>query len=188
MDNGPLTAGESYTEGMPKRIIKRVMPDHLRIREHRHLRVFGALLHDPNLWHLNRRSVAGAFAVGLFMAWVPVPFQMILAAAAAIGLGVNLPIAVILVWITNPFTVAPLFFTAYTVGTWVLGTTASQFQFELSFEWLMNEMGARWKPLLLGCFLMGSVSGVTGYFAIRILWRWHVVRQWEQRKLKRQAR
>ena len=39
------------------------MPDHKLIREHKHLRIFGSMLHDPNLFHLNRRSVAGAFAV-----------------------------------------------------------------------------------------------------------------------------
>ena len=78
---------------MPKKFIKRLMPNHRTIREHKHLRFLGSLLHDPNLWHLNRRSASGAFAVGLFMAWVPVPFQMLLGAIGAIAFRVNLPLS-----------------------------------------------------------------------------------------------
>ncbi|MCB1903170.1 MAG: DUF2062 domain-containing protein, partial [Gammaproteobacteria bacterium] len=76
---------------MPKQIIKRFAPDHEVIRNHKHLRIFGNLLHDPNLWHMNRRSVSGAFAVGLFWAFIPIPMQMVAAAAIAIIARVNLP-------------------------------------------------------------------------------------------------
>ena len=65
---------------MPKKTIKKLMPDHQKIKSNKHLQIFGDLLHNGNLWHLNRRSVAKAFAVGLFFAFVPVPFQMVLAA------------------------------------------------------------------------------------------------------------
>ena len=82
---------------MPRHLIKRYSPDHEKIRNHKHVKVFGKLLHDPNLWHLNRRSVSGAFGVGLFWAMIPMPFQMIAAAATAIGLRTNLPLSVVLV-------------------------------------------------------------------------------------------
>ena len=67
---------------MPKRLIKQWMPDSHTIRSNRCISLFGNLLHDPNLWHLNRRSVSGGVAVGLFMTFVPVPFQMFFAAAS----------------------------------------------------------------------------------------------------------
>lgn len=65
---------------MPRKFIKRFMPDHDVIKRQKALRVFGNVLYNPNLWCLNRRSAAGAFAVGLFMAFVPLPSQMIMAA------------------------------------------------------------------------------------------------------------
>jgi uncharacterized protein (DUF2062 family) len=173
---------------MPKKFIKRIMPDHNKIRNHKHLRIFGSLLHDPNLWHLNRRSVAGAFGVGLFMAFVPVPFQMVLAAAAAIPLRVNLPLSIGLVWITNPLTMPPMFYGTYKLGSWLMGTPPSSFHFELSFEWLARELGAKWEPFLLGCFVAGVISSLLGYGLIRLLWRWHIVRAYQERKRRRALR
>jgi uncharacterized protein (DUF2062 family) len=170
---------------MPKKFIKRYMPDHKVIREHKHLRIFGTLLHDPNLFHLNRRSVAGAFAVGLFFAWVPVPFQMVLAAALAIPLRVNLPISVALVWTSNPITMPPLFYFAYVLGTWILGVRETNFHFELTFEWLGSGLLAIWQPFLLGCFVMGVTSSLLGYVLIRLLWRLSIVRKLKKKNLLR---
>ncbi len=167
---------------MPKRFIKRYLPDHRRIREHKHLRVFGTRLHDPNLWHLNRRSVAGAFAVGLFCAFLPIPMQMVVAAAAAIVFRVNLPVSVVLVWITNPLTMAPIFYFAYRLGAWVIGQPSQVVPAGFSFEQLLDGLGAVWFPLLLGCFLLGSVSAVVGYFGVRGLWRLYVIRQWRRKR------
>lgn len=166
-----------------KRLIKRHMPSHHVIRNHQQLRFFGKLLHDPNLWHLNRRSVSGAFAVGCFNAWVPVPFQMVLSAAAAILCRVNLPISVALVWITNPVTMPPIFYFAYVVGTWFLGVPVREVEFEISLAWLGAELGAIWKPFLLGCLICGLVSSALGYATMRGLWRLTVVRNLRARRL-----
>jgi len=76
---------------MAKKFIKRYLPDPKKIRNNKNLKIFGKLINDPNLWHLNRYSVSAAFSVGLFIAFVPVPFQMALAAAIAILVRSNLP-------------------------------------------------------------------------------------------------
>lgn len=174
---------------MPRKLIKRYFPDCGRIRESHKLRsIFGTLLHDPNLWHLNRHSVAGAFAVGLFCAFIPFPGQMVIAAAAAVFWRVNLPISVAVVWISNPVTIPPMFYAAYKVGERVLGREPGPFELELSLEWLTSEFAEVWLPLVIGCAIVGSLSAVTGYFLVRIYWRLHVAKSWEQRKLKRAMR
>lgn len=173
---------------MPKKFLKRWMPDHEKIRNNRQLnRLFGALLHDPNLLHLNRRSVSGAFFVGLFMAFVPLPSQMVFAAAVAIWWRVNLPISVGLVWITNPITIPPMFYFAYKIGAWVLHTPVQDWHFELSWQWLTHDLLPLWEPFLLGCFICGMGGGVAGYFLIRLLWRINIVKQWSARKRRRSA-
>lgn len=173
---------------MAKKLIRRFMPDIHTIRTHRYLQFFGKLLHDPNLWHLNRRSVSGGVAAGLFMGFVPVPFQMIPAAALAILFRLNLPITVALVWVTNPITMPPVFYFCYKVGTWVLGRPEKHFTFELTWHWLGTELVRIWEPFLLGCFIVGLISGLLGYFSMRALWRWHVIRDWERRGRERAGR
>jgi hypothetical protein len=49
--------------------VGKYMPSPESIKENKNLQFLGDKLHDPNLWHLNRRSVAAAFAVGLFVAF-----------------------------------------------------------------------------------------------------------------------
>ncbi len=125
---------------MPRKFIKRFMPDHEMIKKQKALKVFGNVLYNPNLWCLNRRSAAGAFAVGLFMAFVPLPSQMIMAAGLAILFGVNLPLSVALVWISNPVTMPVLFYFAYKVGAFCMNTPPQPFHFELSWQYLSEQM------------------------------------------------
>ncbi|RJQ48403.1 MAG: DUF2062 domain-containing protein [Gammaproteobacteria bacterium] len=170
---------------MAKKLIKRLMPDAHKVRSHKHLKFFGTLLHDPGLWHLNRRSVSGGVAVGLFMAFTPMPFQMILAAVIAIIFRFNLPIAVVLVWISNPLTVGPITYFVYKLGSLLLGLPAHEIVFEPTWAWLMTELKWIWRPILLGSFVVSSVSATAGYFLIHALWRMQVIRDWERRKARR---
>ncbi|QXB54606.1 MULTISPECIES: DUF2062 domain-containing protein [Aeromonas] len=170
---------------MPKRIIQRWMPDQQSLKEHKHLRLFGNLLLDANLWHLNRRSAAGAFAVGLFMAWIPLPCQMLLAAGGAILFRVNLPLSVALVWLSNPLTMPPLFYGAYLTGCQLLGRHAQPIDIEFTWAWLMSVFETVAPPLLLGSLVLALLSSLIGYALIRTFWRLSTVRQWKKRRVAR---
>lgn len=184
-----LACALNYTRtNVPKKFIRRFLPDTHVIRSHKHLRFLGTLLHDPFLLHLNRRSVSGAFAVGLFWAFIPMPFQMVPAALCAIGLRVNLPLSVALVWITNPLTMPPVFYFCYKLGAWILGVTPQPLDFELSWAWLASELADIWQPFLLGCLIVATAASAIGYFGMRALWRWHIVQEWEKRKKTRARR
>ncbi|PKM11199.1 MAG: DUF2062 domain-containing protein [Gammaproteobacteria bacterium HGW-Gammaproteobacteria-3] len=166
---------------MPKKLIKKLMPDSETIRKHKSLQFLGERLHEPNLWHLNRRSVALAFAVGLLIAWVPTPGQMAIAAIIAFYVRANLPISVALVWITNPLTMAPMFYFAYRVGLGILQRPLPGADFKFSMDSVMNGLGDIWQPFLLGCLVLGIVSAVIGYFGISWFWRYHVSKRWGAR-------
>lgn len=126
--------------------------------------------------------------MGLFVAFVPVPFQMPLAAAMAIVIGCNLPISLLLVWVSNPITIPPLMYAAYKTGAWILGHAPRNLDFHLSGEWLLNELAVVWEPFLLGCFVLGLACSVIGHGAVRIIWRIHVMTSWRERQRRRQAR
>ncbi|MCW8855163.1 MAG: DUF2062 domain-containing protein [Gammaproteobacteria bacterium] len=170
---------------MPRKFIRKFLPDPHKIRDHKSIKMFGTLLHEPNLWHLNRRSIASAFAVGLFFMWIPVPFQMALAAGAAIIIRSNLPISVALVWISNPLTMPPMFYFAYLLGTWILGVNEMHFVFEPTMDWLKTEMLIIWKPFLTGCLTLAIVSSALGFTSIRLLWRLAVLRYLDKKKKNR---
>ena len=168
-----------------KHLMRRLAPDTKAMQEHKHLRVFGRLLHDPNLWHVNRRSAAGAFAVGLFMMYMPPFGQALLAAVAAIVFRVNLPISVALVFISNPITIPPMFYGAYLLGALALGQAVAPFDLDFWVEpvnWLTILA-----PLALGCLLCATACSVLGYFGVRLAWRWHVLRHLARRRARRQA-
>ncbi len=157
---------------------KHYLPEHREIREHQHLRHFGTLLHDPNLWHLSRRSSAGGVAAGLFCAFIPLPVQTIVSAALSILFRVNLPLAVLFTWVSNPLTFAPMFIFAYQLGTRILGVPERQ----VEFEPVLHKLIHIWEPLLLGSFILATISAITGYVAVRLLWRLSLVRKWEERR------
>jgi len=170
---------------MPKKIIKRFMPDHHTIKSNKHLQIFGDLLHNPNLWHLNRRSVSKAFAVGLFFAFIPVPFQMVLAAGAAILFHANLPLSIALVWITNPLTMPAIFYFCYVVGSWVLGANEKAFNFEASWQWVIDSLSTIGPAFLIGCGVLATIFSIIGYFTIQGIWRFSVAKEWKNRKASR---
>ncbi|MGM0553311.1 MAG: DUF2062 domain-containing protein [Pseudomonadota bacterium] len=173
---------------MARHIIKRLFPGMEGIRRHRALAPLGPRLGSPDLWHLNRRSVAGAFAVGLFVAFLPLPMQMLIAAAIAILIRVNLPISVILVWISNPVTIPPILYTAYRLGRKLLDEPARQFRVELTWEWFSTELLTVWKPLLTGSLILGTGAALAGYLLVRFLWWLNVVQRARTRQYLRRMR
>jgi uncharacterized protein (DUF2062 family) len=154
-------------------------------------RILRVGLDRPRLWYLNRHTVAWAVSVGLFMAFVPVPFQMLLAALAALGIGCNLPIAVATVWVSNPITIPPLFYGAYRLGAWLLGTPygpVAGFSWDAGVHGLLQGLGNAWQPFLLGCLILGLLCAVLGHALVRIAWRLHVAKAWHHRQVLRRAR
>jgi len=159
---------------MAKKLIKKYLPHPGIITENRWIKVLGPRLQDPGLWHINRRSFSGAIAVGVFCAFMPIPFQMLLAAITAVAFRVNILIAVPVVWISNPITIPPMFYFCYSVGAWILGTETHDFMFQLSFDWLLSEILYIWQPLLLGSLLVGTISAISSLLVAHLFWRYHI--------------
>ncbi|HWH49747.1 MAG TPA: DUF2062 domain-containing protein [Burkholderiales bacterium] len=180
---------------MPRKFFRKYLPSHESIRENRYIRFFGTALHHPNLWHLNRKSVAGGTAVGLFCGLVPGPLQMLSAALFAILFRVNLPVAVILTWYTNPFTIVPLYYIAYKLGMFVTGGNGQVLpggDLDLLAlpirDWipaLYHWIAAMGRPFVLGLFLLALILAVAGYLLAIAAWRVHVTLSWNKRRRTR---
>lgn len=142
---------------------------------------------QPMIWHLNRRSVAGGVAVGLFISWVPVPMQMLLAAVVSAVLRVHVPVSVVMVWFTNPLTFAPLLYTAWRSGTMILGKPVFAEPLNFSTKSLLTSAGHAWPTLLAGMLFCATVSAIIGFVATLLIWRFHAILRWRQRKHRKSS-
>ena len=178
---------------MPRKFFRKFLPSHEAIRNNRFIARFGTRLHHPNLWHLNRHSVAGGVAAGLFAGLIPGsnPVQFAAGALLALAFRVNLPVAVIVTLYTNPFTIVPLYLLAYAIGTLLLPgehaplIAAPALDWSHFGEWLRALV--EWtlslgKPLAVGLVALAIGLAVVGYVFVQIAWRVYVIVAWRRRK------
>lgn len=178
-----------------RRHLRKLLPDRQTIRDNPWLRPFEARLLHPRLWHLNRHSAAGAVAAGLFCGLIPGPFQLLGAAVCAVVFRVNLALAVVTTFYTNPFTIVPLYIVAYEIGRIVTGDVTGfivppAFDGQRMSHWL-QAMSA-WvigigRPLGIGLAIMAPVLAVLGYLAVKAAWRVHLIMAWRGRHRARSA-
>ena len=173
---------------MPKKFMKRYLPSPEKVQAMQSLSFLGDILHEPNLWHINRHSVARAFLVGIWFCFIPMPFQMLAAAFFAIWFNANLPLAVVLVWISNPVTMPPMFYFNYKIGAWALDRPVLNFEFELSWSWISERLLDIGIPLYLGSLVVATVSACLAYLIIQYLWRRKIRSDWQVRRTERLRR
>ncbi|MCP4331625.1 MAG: DUF2062 domain-containing protein [Gammaproteobacteria bacterium] len=173
---------------MPRKIFRKFLPHPDVITDSRWIKLLGPRLQEPSLWHINRRSCSLAVALGVFCAFIPVPFQMLIAAVGAILFRVNILVAVPLVWISNPLTMGPMYFFCYLIGVEILDIELTGFHFELSFNWLLNGLAAIWQPFLLGCLVFGVISSLVSFLLVRVLWHLHILRHIKARAARHHNR
>lgn len=182
---------------MPRKFIRKHLPSSESVRDHKYLGRFGDWLHHPNLWHLNRHSVSGGFAIGLFTGLIPGPLQMLGAVLLAIPLRMNLPVAVLTTLYTNPLTIVPLYLVAYEYGRLLTGGGHSLVEiqeFEMQWSNLWNSVVSMWewtvalgKPLAIGLLALALTLAAVGWITVRVGWRVYVTLKWRARCKHRAA-
>ena len=168
-----------------KEVLRRYIPDKEKLANIRSLNYLGTAIYQPQLWRFNRRSVTRACAVGFFFMWIPLPIQMLLAALCAVWLHANLPLSIVIVWITNPLTIIPMYTGAYLFGCWVLNTETMRINFNIDMVWIQTTLLDIWPPFLIGCFLLAIGNAIAGYVSVDLFWRYHISRQHKRRRLDR---
>ena len=94
----------------------------LRHRRLRHLgwwRTMTKPLFHRNLWKPCRDTVATGVAIGLFFSMMLMPFQMFAAALMAVRFRANVPFAMVVCWLSNPFTQLPIWMLQFQIGGWL---------------------------------------------------------------------
>lgn len=170
---------------MPRKLIRRWLPAPGKPDPDKPKTWLGTILDDPYLLHLNRHSVSGAFFIGLFCAFLPIPGQTVLASLMALWLRCNLPISILLIWVSNPITAPPMMILLYKFGQLILGNEPALLAFEFTWSWFIEQGPSVYLPIALGGLIAGLIFGGLGYVSIQLLWRWKVVNNWRARRAKR---
>jgi uncharacterized protein len=165
-----------------RKLIRRHLPHPAKLNEHKIFALLGRHLLHPRLWHLNRHSAAGGIAIGVFCSLIPGPMQMLGAAILCVYLRVNLPLALVGTWISNPLTIAPMYLVAFYIGRFVTGSE-SQFLAPppLDLNQLSATLAAWWQwtlslgyPLLIGLPLLALLLSAISYFCVKWGWELHL--------------
>lgn len=171
-----------------KQKFKQWLPDPETVRTNRWLRWMGPILKHPRLWHLSRKGIAMGLALGIFFGLLIPVAQIPFAAATAVLLRANLPMAVASTLVTNPVTFGPVYFGAYQLGKFILNEPAlseeealkaldkahavpnSDLSLSDRIRVWTKQFGKIGKPLVVGLAIVATFSGLLVYFLASGLW------------------
>lgn len=168
-----------------KNWIKAKMPTRDEMERNRWLAPIAHRFGRSELWRFTRRSVPRGAALGLFAAFIVPLGQIFLAAFLALPLRANVPVAALITFVTNPFTVPFWLVVANRVGMFVLmidGVGVSSIDLEAGwwaqFGWFMQTAGVT----AFGFGVLSVGSAVLGYFVASVGWRLLIARKWHRRR------
>ena len=105
---------------MPRRFFRKFAVKRHELSEKWFLTPFRHMLHDHRLWGIRRKNVVPSVSLGLFVACMPFPGHYLLGALLALALRINIPVAVLTTFISNPLTMGPIYYFSYKVGAFLL--------------------------------------------------------------------
>ncbi|HAT27908.1 MAG TPA: DUF2062 domain-containing protein [Gammaproteobacteria bacterium] len=167
--------------------LKKYLPNREQIAEIRALSSLRHLLLEPNLWHMNRYSLSFGFLIGGICCFLPIFFQTVPCVLLCVWIRCNVPLAVLIVWISNPITFGPMMYFSYRVGLWMLGAEQEIVLVNPSFQWFIDQLSIIWQPLFIGALACGVAFGVAGFIVIQLYYRWRIAR-YKLRKLDARRR
>ena len=146
-----------------------------KTRSHSKIRGFIEKFNIPHAYiGLNRRSVSRAVLVGIFIGLLPMPFQMVAVLALLPFFSFNAPIALALVWVSNPLTMPFIFYAEYVAGNYLLMRSdeaqGAATGGEITMEWFESNIEAIILPLYTGAFFFATLLSITAFLLVNRLW------------------
>ncbi|GGC39910.1 flagellar biosynthesis protein FlhF [Novosphingobium marinum] len=173
-----------------QRWAERRMPNREEMARNKYLAPIAHRFLSPELWRFTRRSVPRGVALGIFSGFIIPLGQIFLAAFLALPARANVPVAVLVTFITNPFTLPFWLVVANRVGRSFLridrgvsaeiGKQVSSGQWE-SFSWFFQTAGVT----AVGFVIMAIVGSAIGYLIASFAWRGWVGRKWSRQQARR---
>ena len=130
---------------------------------------------------INRKAISRGVLIGLFWGFIPMPMQMLAVLAVTPFIKFNVPIAISMVWLSNPITMPFMYYMEYQTGNFLLGNESLD-NIELTLDWFSNNWDKILMPLYVGTLPYAiGVSSII-YFIINKLWMDSVKKETSKRK------
>jgi len=123
----------------------------------------------------NRKMVSKAVFLGLFIAFIPMPMQMVAVISFVPFFRFNVPIGLAMCWFTNPFTMPPLYYAEYLTGSFFLGTEVAPV--EMTMDWFTQNIDNIFIPLYTGTAFFSVVGSTLAYLLVNFFWKRSVLRE-----------
>lgn len=148
---------------------------------------------SPELWRFTRRSVPRGVALGLFAAFIVPIGQIFLAAFLALPSRANVPLAALVTFVTNPFTLPFWLVTANKVGNFTLrldaaGPALASAKAGTSGWTMVVEFFQMAGATAFGFIVLAVVAPSIGYIVSGWVWRAVVSRKRARRLRAMEAR
>ncbi|MFL0671822.1 MAG: DUF2062 domain-containing protein [Erythrobacter sp.] len=174
-------------------IIRKNTPTREEMAQNKYLAPIAHRFLSPELWRFTRRSVPRGVALGLFAAFIVPVGQIFLSAFLALPLRANVPLAALITFVTNPFTLPFWLVVANRIGEFLLRFEGAGASIAAAAPpdgaWdilnMIYEVGA---ATILGCIVLAVVSPLLGWFISGWVWRVIVARKRTQRLKLMEAR
>lgn len=150
------------------------------------MRWFALHFLNKRVWKPTQHTFSGGLAIGMFITLQLLPIQMPAATIVAAIFRVNIPIALVMCWLSNPVTFAALVPLEYAVGKWALAffTQVPSTPFP---DKLPEDVAGMWLALrehapvmLFGGVVLGAVLTPISYAASYVTWGW--LEHWRDRR------
>ena len=137
----------------------------------------------PEYLSTSRKMTSKAVFIGIFIAFIPMPMQMLAVLALVPFIKFNVPIALAMCWLSNPFTMPPMYYIEYLTGAFVLGSEVAPV--EMTIEWFSENLDDIFIPLYAGTLFYSATVSSLAYWVVNHFWRGSVDKD---RKLHRHQR
>jgi len=131
----------------------------------------------PEFLSTNRKMLSKGVFIGLFIAFIPMPMQMAAVLAVMPFTRFNVPIALAMCWLSNPFTMPPMYYMEYLTGSFFLGSEVASV--EMTLDWFSSNIGKIFVPLYVGTAFYSILGSIGGYYLVNYFWKSSVDRDKE---------
>ena len=169
-------------------VIRKNTPTREEMAQNRFLAPVAHRVMSPELWRFTRRSVPRGVALGLFAAFIFPIGQILISTFLALPWRANVPLAALVTFVTNPFTLPFWLTLAYKIGDFLLhfGAKAPVIVAASSDDSIWGVLTSAFDvgiAAIVGYLVLSLVTPIIGFFVSKWVWR-AVVSRKRARRLK----